>query len=251
MTVAIDFNAAGVAPAAPLAAIPANWYKVAITSTEMKPAKKQGNSFIEVKMGVLEGEFTGRVLFDRLNVINDNQQAMDIANGQLSSYCRATGVSNLTKANGGTGQLHGIPFMIKVGIRPAGKGADGKDYGPQNEIEDYGNLNGRPLAEQFDGSAPPGWAGNTATTQQAPPPGAQLPPPPAPVKTMTAAANGATYEAMIAIGWTDETLVQNGMMTVAAPTPPPPRPPAPPAPGQAPPPPVAAAAGGGAKPPWL
>lgn len=46
-----------------------------------------------------------------------------------------------------------------------------------------------------------------------PPPPAVAPPPPAPAAhQMTAAAGGATYEAMIAGGWTDITLVQNGMM---------------------------------------
>lgn len=37
-------------------------------------------------------------------------------------------------------------------------------------------------------------------------------PVPQPQHVMTAAAQGATYEAMIAAGWTDETLIQNGMM---------------------------------------
>jgi len=53
--------------------------------------------------------------------------------------------------------------------------------------------------------------------QTAPPPApnaAPVPPqaPAAPVHQMTAAANGATYEQMIAAGWTDESLIQNGMM---------------------------------------
>jgi len=42
--------------------------------------------------------------------------------------------------------------------------------------------------------------------------GAAAPPPAAPVRTMLPAANGATYEAMIAAGWTDAMLVQHGMM---------------------------------------
>lgn len=46
-----------------------------------------------------------------------------------------------------------------------------------------------------------------------PPPPAVAPPPPAPAaRQMTAAAGGATYEAMITGGWTDVTLVQHGMM---------------------------------------
>lgn len=43
--------------------------------------------------------------------------------------------------------------------------------------------------------------------------GAPTPPPaPAPQHVMLPAANGASYEAMIAAGWTDELLVQHGMM---------------------------------------
>jgi len=47
----------------------------------------------------------------------------------------------------------------------------------------------------------------------APPPvAAPVAAPVAPARIMTAAAQGATYDAMIAAGWTDETLVTNGMM---------------------------------------
>jgi len=38
------------------------------------------------------------------------------------------------------------------------------------------------------------------------------PAPVAPVRQMTAAANGVTYEAYVAAGWSDAQLVQNGMM---------------------------------------
>lgn len=38
------------------------------------------------------------------------------------------------------------------------------------------------------------------------------PPPAAPARVMLPAANGATYEAMVAAGWTDALLVQHGMM---------------------------------------
>lgn len=37
-------------------------------------------------------------------------------------------------------------------------------------------------------------------------------PPAAPAKQLTAAANGATYEQLIAAGWTDATLIQHGLM---------------------------------------
>lgn len=49
----------------------------------------------------------------------------------------------------------------------------------------------------------------------APHPGILTPPAPpaAPVRQMTAAAQGQTYEALIAAGWTDALLIQHGMMT--------------------------------------
>lgn len=69
--------------------------------------------------------------------------------------------------------------------------------------------------------------------------------PPAPAFTMLPAAQGATYEAMIAAGWNDETLVANGMAVrnsppapAVAPTPVPPAP-APVSPVAAPPAPIA------------
>lgn len=43
-------------------------------------------------------------------------------------------------------------------------------------------------------------------------PAVAVPPPAPPVRQMTAAAGGATYESMIAAGWTDALLVQHGMM---------------------------------------
>ncbi len=43
--------------------------------------------------------------------------------------------------------------------------------------------------------------------------GVPPPPPAAPVRNMTAKAAGASYEQLIAAGWTDATLLQHGMMT--------------------------------------
>jgi len=43
-------------------------------------------------------------------------------------------------------------------------------------------------------------------------PDPQFTAPPPPMRRMTAAANGATYDAMIAQGWTDALLIQHGMM---------------------------------------
>lgn len=53
---------------------------------------------------------------------------------------------------------------------------------------------------------------NPQFLQVPPPASAPAAPPPAPVRQMTPAAQGIPYESYIAAGWTDATLVQNGMM---------------------------------------
>lgn len=57
-------------------------------------------------------------------------------------------------------------------------------------------------------------AASPVTASPAPPPApaAPAPAPATPVRQMTAAANGVTYEAHIAAGWTDDQLVANGLM---------------------------------------
>ena len=67
---------------------------------------------------------------------------------------------------------------------------------------------------------PPGASATPSAGLTAPPVAPTPPPPPpphpailnVPVRQMLPAANGATYEQMIAAGWTDQTLVQHGMM---------------------------------------
>lgn len=73
-----------------------------------------------------------------------------------------------------------------------------------------GRLDNRPTSEAMFGDIV---AGVTP-----PAPGGVTPPAPggAVVHTMLPAAAGGTYEAMIAGGWTDETLVANGMMAASA-----------------------------------
>lgn len=79
-----------------------------------------------------------------------------------------------------------------------------------------------PAAAPYAGFIPPaggapaanpgGPAAMPATSPTASPSNPPAPPPPAAGPQLTAAANGATYEQLIANGWTDETLRQHGLM---------------------------------------
>lgn len=118
------------------------------------------------------------------------------------------GMSGYVKGTGGIGGwLNGVMSTGQLGI--------------------LGRLDNRPSAEQM-------FAGVGAAAPAAPAAGG---------KTMTAKAGGATYEQLLSAGWSDELLVQHGMMIAAPAVVAPPAPvaaaPIPPAPNAAPPVPTA------------
>lgn len=88
------------------------------------------------------------------------------------------------------------------------------------EMGQLGRLDNKPTVDQMFGGVTGGTTPPPAPQQAAytpPPPVPAAPPappaPPAPAaRIMTAAANGASYESMIAAGWTDALLLQHGMM---------------------------------------
>jgi hypothetical protein len=122
------FNAAEVEPQQSLEPIPAGWYRAVITASEEKPTKAQTGSFLMLTLEVIEGQHQGRKVFDRLNLNNPNATAVEIAQGTLSSICRAVGV--MTPRN--SSDLHDKPFMVKLAVKPA----DGQ-YSASNDIKEY------------------------------------------------------------------------------------------------------------------
>jgi hypothetical protein len=88
------FNALEIEPATSYEPLPADWYKAVITQTEEKPTKLQTGSYLQLMIEVIEGQYAGRKVFDRLNLKNPNSVAVEIAQRSLSSICRAIGVTN-------------------------------------------------------------------------------------------------------------------------------------------------------------
>lgn len=127
------FNAAEVEPNATYEPIPAGWYKVVFTEAEEKPTKAQTGSYLQISAEVIEGEYQGRKLIERLNLNNPNSTAVEIAQRTLSSICRGVGVMTPRDSS----DLLNKPIMAKVAVKPA----DGQ-YGPSNEIKGYEPPNG-------------------------------------------------------------------------------------------------------------
>ena len=144
----LNFNAEAVEPLTAYDVLPKGEYLSMAVASEMKKTKSGTGEYLQITFEVLEGEGKGRKLFERLNIRNQNKQAEEIANRQLSALCHATGVMLLSDSE----QLHNIPVVLDVGIE---EGRDG--YEPQNRIKGYSAAGaaagGSPVHRQAVGQA--------------------------------------------------------------------------------------------------
>lgn len=122
------FNAEEVEPQGDFEPIPAGYYTAMITESEFRPTKAGDGEYLNLRFDIIDGEYEGRVLFARLNLSNPNPKAVDIAQRQLSSICRAVGIM----APDDSSDLHDKPLKIKVSVRPAENG-----YEATNEVKDF------------------------------------------------------------------------------------------------------------------
>ena len=127
------FNAAEVPPSDDFSALPAGDYRVIVEDSEMKQTKAGTGQYLQLTYNVLDGQYAGRKLWDRLNLVNPNSTAVEIAQRSLSAICHATGVINLTDS----AQLHGKVLVAKVGMQ---KDSD------RNEIKGYKKADGSAIA---------------------------------------------------------------------------------------------------------
>lgn len=128
-----NFDATAVAPKTDFEIIPPGDYPVMIVNSEMKPTKDGTGQYLWLELDVIDGEFAGRKLWDRLNLVNKNAKAAEIAERTLSAICHAVGVMNVSDSE----QLHGKAMLAKVKVKPA----EG-NYQAANEISTYAAMPG-------------------------------------------------------------------------------------------------------------
>lgn len=154
------FDANQVSPNEAFENLPLGWYVARITDSEEKPNSSNNGSHILLTLEVIAPQqYAGRKLWDRLNLNNPNQTAVEIAQRTLSAICHATNVMQLQD----TMQLHGIPMEVKVGLS---KPQDG--YEQRNEIKGYRTANAAGGGQQQFGGQQKNFAaqGQQAAPQQ-------------------------------------------------------------------------------------
>jgi hypothetical protein len=84
-------------------------------------------------------------LWARINIKNPSADAERIGQSQLSAYCRAAGVMQLTD----TAQLHNRPVRARVKIRPASD-----KYPESNEVTGFEAIGGPGTAPAVQAAQP-------------------------------------------------------------------------------------------------
>lgn len=161
MSTALNFDARTVAPATGVSdPLPAGWYNVQITDSEMKPTKDGSGAMLVLTFSVLDGNYVNRKLWSRLNLRNNNATAVEIAYKDLSAICHSVGVLQVQDS----AELHGKPMKVKVSVRAATA-----EYEASNDIKAYKNINEN-VGGATAGGPPPGFGAAPAgfAPQQAP-----------------------------------------------------------------------------------
>ena len=138
----INFDAVEVAPS--FEPLPAGNYKCVITDREQKSTKAQTGSYLQLKIEVIEGHYTGRVVFDRLNLVNPNATAVEIATRTLKSIGAALQVPLHNSE-----ELLDKPLMVKLAVRPASNG-----YDASNDVKGYASAGAATSATAAPAAAP-------------------------------------------------------------------------------------------------
>lgn len=106
----INFDATHVDPTVSRGILPAGHYVVEITASSSKETKAKNGSYLELEMTILEGDFKGYKLWDRLCLNHVNAKTQRIAQANLSAICHAVKVLQPQDSI----ELHHIPFMVTV-----------------------------------------------------------------------------------------------------------------------------------------
>jgi len=107
---ALNFNAAEVQPQQSFDALPPGRYEAIISASEMKDTKAGTGQYLQLTFDVVGGQYEGRKLWSRLNLVNPNATAVQIAERELSAICHCVGI--LVPAD--SEELHDALLVIDV-----------------------------------------------------------------------------------------------------------------------------------------
>jgi len=140
--------------------LPAGNYEATITESEMKDTRDGTGKYLKLTWSIGgDSKYAGRLVWENINIVNKNPQAVEIAFKTLAKVCKACGINRPVNDSS---ELHGIPCTIKVSIRPASNG-----YDPSNDVKGHKMIK-REVPAVAAGAASVTVPANAAPAVQAP-----------------------------------------------------------------------------------
>ena len=142
------FNAHEVDPNPGFEPVPAGRYIAVIVDSKTKATKNGAGEYLELAFEIVDGQFKGRKVWERLTIKHTNEMTVRIAKGNLSAVCRAVNVMQPRDSV----ELHNIPLTIVVGLKKREDTGDMTNVVKAFEKRDAGAA---PRAAVGGGSSPP------------------------------------------------------------------------------------------------
>lgn len=131
----LNFDSEGIEPAKPFEVKPAGKYPCAVVASKIEPNKKMTGKYLKLDLQILEGPYKGQYFWDYLNLENPDETTRKIAYATLAALCQAVGKPKVKDSD----ELHGIPVLVKVKVRPATA-----EYEATNNVVGYEPIGGSP-----------------------------------------------------------------------------------------------------------
>lgn len=125
--------------------VPAGKYLVTCVEAEYKDTKTMGGKYIETKLQIKDGDWEGKNVFARFNIINQNDKAAEIGKGQLKSFLIKTGFADPNQLDD-VNDLCGLTCIAVVTVRKD------ENHGDQNDVKYFQDPKDETAATDF---APP------------------------------------------------------------------------------------------------
>lgn len=119
--------------------MPEHWDHAKVVESDYKENNEKTGHYVWLKWEITRGKFKGRFLFTVLNLDHPKEQAVEIAEKELTTICAAMGLPGVED----TSELHGKEVQVRVGIQKAKKGSS---YPDQNRIKNYKAIEEKPAA---------------------------------------------------------------------------------------------------------
>lgn len=123
------FKTADIPDAGGVTLIDEGTYTAVIVSSDLKETNNKKGMYLQLQVVITDGQYANTEFTERLNIVNDNQKAVEIAYRTLARISEAVGMDT-TPAD--SEELHNKKLMIEV------KTEKGKPYTDRDGVEREG-----------------------------------------------------------------------------------------------------------------